>query len=192
MIFFRPQLRAILRASAFGPIRIMIPMLTNLNEMQQVLHMINELKNELDNRSILYDKKIKIGGMIEVPASAICADIFAKQLDFLSIGTNDLIQYTMAIDRINDEVNYLYDPLNPAVLRLIQITINAGEKANIPVSMCGEMAGEKEHTKLLLGLGLKEFSIHPATMLEVKEIINQTNISELEELTKKALMNNNV
>ena len=170
----------------------MIPMLTNLNEMQQVLHMINELKNELDNRSILYDKKIKIGGMIEVPASAICADIFAKQLDFLSIGTNDLIQYTMAIDRINDEVNYLYDPLNPAVLRLIQITINAGEKANIPVSMCGEMAGEKEHTKLLLGLGLKEFSIHPATMLEVKEIINQTNISELEELTKKALMNNNV
>ena len=190
--FFRPQLRAILRASAFGPIRIMIPMLTNLNEMQQVLHMINELKNELDNRSILYDKKIKIGGMIEVPASAICADIFAKQLDFLSIGTNDLIQYTMAIDRINDEVNYLYDPLNPAVLRLIQITINAGEKANIPVSMCGEMAGEKEHTKLLLGLGLKEFSIHPATMLEVKEIINQTNISELEELTKKALMNNNV
>ena len=98
----------------------------------------------------------------------------------------------MAIDRINDEVNYLYDPLNPAVLRLIQITINAGEKANIPVSMCGEMAGEKEHTKLLLGLGLKEFSIHPATMLEVKEIINQTNISELEELTKKALMNNNV
>ena len=130
--------------------------------------------------------------MIEVPASAICADIFAKHLDFLSIGTNDLIQYTMAIDRINDEVNYLYDPLNPAVLRLIQITINAGEKANIPVSMCGEMAGEKEHTKLLLGLGLKEFSIHPATMLEVKEIINQTNISELEELTKKALMNNNV
>ena len=139
--------------------------------------MINELKSELDNESIDYDSQIKIGGMIEVPASAICADIFASKLDFLSIGTNDLIQYTMAIDRVNDEVNYLYDPLNPAVLRLIRMTINAGHKANIPVSMCGEMAGEKEHTKLLLGLGLREFSIHPATILEVKEIINKTNIN---------------
>ena len=189
--FFRPQLRAILRASAFGPIRIMIPMLTNLDEMQQVLFMINELKSELDNESIDYDSQIKIGGMIEVPASAICADIFASKLDFLSIGTNDLIQYTMAIDRVNDEVNYLYDPLNPAVLRLIRMTINAGHKANIPVSMCGEMAGEKEHTKLLLGLGLREFSIHPATILEVKEIINKTNIRELTELTKTALLPNN-
>ena len=189
--FFRPQLRAILRASAFGPIRIMIPMLTNLDEMQQVLFMINELKSELDNESVDYDSQIKIGGMIEVPASAICADIFASKLDFLSIGTNDLIQYTMAIDRVNDEVNYLYDPLNPAVLRLIRMTINAGHKANIPVSMCGEMAGEKEHTKLLLGLGLREFSIHPATILEVKEIINKTNIRELTELTKTALLPNN-
>ena len=187
--FFRPQLRAILRASAFGPIRIMIPMLTNLDEMQQVLFMINELKSELDNDSVDYDSQIKIGGMIEVPASAICADIFASKLDFLSIGTNDLIQYTMAIDRVNDEVNYLYDPLNPAVLRLIRMTINAGHKANIPVSMCGEMAGEKEHTKLLLGLGLREFSIHPATILEVKEIINKTNINDLERLTDEALMN---
>tara|TARA_Y100000590_G_scaffold144942_1_gene166634 strand:+ start:523 stop:2229 length:1707 start_codon:yes stop_codon:yes gene_type:complete len=187
--FFRPQLRAILRASAFGPIRIMIPMLTNLDEMQQVLFMINELKSELDNESVDYDSQIKIGGMIEVPASAICADIFASKLDFLSIGTNDLIQYTMAIDRVNDEVNYLYDPLNPAVLRLIRMTINAGHKANIPVSMCGEMAGEKEHTKLLLGLGLREFSIHPATILEVKEIINKTNINDLERLTDEALMN---
>ena len=187
--FFRPQLRAILRASAFGPIRIMIPMLTNLDEMQQVLFMINELKSELDNESIDYDSQIKIGGMIEVPASAICADILARKVDFLSIGTNDLIQYTMAIDRVNDEVNYLYDPLNPAVLRLIRMTINAGHKANIPVSMCGEMAGEKEHTKLLLGLGLREFSIHPATILEVKEIINKTNINDLERLTDEALMN---
>ena len=119
------------------------------------------------------------------------ADIFADKLDFLSIGTNDLIQYTMAIDRINDEVNYLYDPLHPAVLRLIQTTIIAGQKANIPISMCGEMAGEKEHTKLLLGLGLREFSMHPATLLEVKEIINKTNIRELTELTKTALLPNN-
>ena len=186
--FFRPQLRAILRASAHGPIRIMIPMLTNTQEMQQVLFIIDELKLELKNKLIEFDQEIKVGGMIEVPASAICADIFADKLDFLSIGTNDLIQYTMAIDRINDEVNYLYDPLHPAVLRLIQATIVAGQKANIPVSMCGEMAGEKEYTQLLLGLGLREFSMHPATLLEVKEIINKTNINELVELTKKALM----
>ena len=186
--FFRPQLRAILRASKHGPIRIMVPMLTNTQEMQQILFIISELKAELENKSIEFDSAIKIGGMIEVPASAICADIFANKLDFLSIGTNDLIQYTMAIDRINDEVNYLYDPLHPAVLRLIKTTIIAGQKENIPISMCGEMAGEKEHTQLLLGLGLREFSVHPATLLEVKEIINKTNISELSELTKKALM----
>jgi len=186
--FFRPQLRAILRASKHGPIRIMIPMLTNTKEMQQILFIINELKAELERKSIEFDSNIKIGGMIEVPASAICADIFANKLDFLSIGTNDLIQYTMAIDRVNDEVNYLYDPLHPAVLRLIRTTIIAGQKANIPISMCGEMAGEKEYTRLLLGLGLREFSMHPATLLEVKEIINKTNISELLELTEKALM----
>ncbi|MCZ6803808.1 MAG: phosphoenolpyruvate--protein phosphotransferase [Proteobacteria bacterium] len=184
---FRPQLRAILRASAHGPIRIMIPMLTNTQEMQQVLLMIGDLQNELDNKSIKYDPDIQIGGMIEVPAAAICADIFAKKLDFLSIGTNDLIQYTMAIDRVNDEVNYLYDPLHPAMLRLIQTTIKAGQRANIPVSMCGEMAGEKEYTQLLLGLGLREFSVHPATLLEIKKIINSTNIGELADLTRKSL-----
>ena len=186
--FFRPQLRAILRASKYGPIRIMIPMLTNIQEMQQILFIINELKAELEKKSVEFDSKIKIGGMIEVPASAICADIFANKLDFLSIGTNDLIQYTMAIDRVNDEVNYLYDPLHPAVLRLIKTTIIAGQKANIPISMCGEMAGEKEHTQILLGLGLREFSVHPATLLEVKAIINKTNISELSKLTKEVLM----
>jgi phosphoenolpyruvate-protein phosphotransferase (PTS system enzyme I) len=184
---FKPQLRAILRTSAHGPVRMMIPMLTNTQEMQQVLQMINDLKAGLDNQSIDYDADMQIGGMVEVPAAAICADIFAKKLDFLSIGTNDLIQYTMAIDRVNDEVNYLYDPLHPAVLRLIQTTIKAGQKANIPVSMCGEMAGEKEFTQLLLGLGLREFSVHPATLLEIKQIINSTNIGDLEKLTKKIL-----
>jgi len=184
---FRPQLRAMLRASAHGPVRILIPMLTNTQEMQQVLQMVDDLKAGLDSASIKYDADIKIGGMIEVPAAAVCADIFAKKLDFLSIGTNDLIQYTMAIDRVNDEVNYLYDPLHPAVLRLIKTTIKAGKKANIPVAMCGEMAGEIEHTQLLLGLGLREFSVHPASLLEVKKIINSTNISELDSLMKKVL-----
>lgn len=184
---FKPQLRAIMRASAHGPIRIMIPMLTNIMEMQQVLNMINEVKADLQNKDIAFDPKLEIGGMIEVPASAICADIFAKHLDFLSIGTNDLIQYTMAIDRVNDEVNYLYDPLHPAVLRLIRMTIGAGKKAGKPVAMCGEMAGEKEYTQLLLGLGLREFSVHPATLLEVKKIINDTSIGELKKLTTAAL-----
>ncbi len=184
---FRPQLRAMLRASAHSTIRILIPMLTNTQETQQVLQMIDDLKAALDSESIDYDPEIKIGGMIEVPAAAICADIFAKKLDFLSIGTNDLIQYTMAIDRVNDEVNYLYDPLHPAVLRLIQTTIKAGKKAGIPVAMCGEMAGEIEHTRLLLGLGLREFSVHPASMLEIKKIINGTDISELHSLIKNVL-----
>lgn len=184
---FRPQLRAILRTSAYGPIRIMIPMLTNIQEMQQVLMIVDEIKADLDEEQVDYDNDIPIGGMVEVPASAVCADIFAKQLNFLSIGTNDLIQYTMAIDRVNDEVNYLYDPLHPAVLRLIQMTIKAGDKAGIPVAMCGEMAGEIEHTRLLLGLGLRQFSVHPASLLEVKKIINDSNIGEIKKLMTKLL-----
>jgi phosphotransferase system enzyme I (PtsI) len=184
---FLPQLRAIIRASIHGPVRIMIPMLSNVHEMQQVLQMIEDIKKELKRLTIPYDRKLQIGGMIEVPAAAVCADIFARQLDFLSIGTNDLIQYTMAIDRVNDVVNYLYDPLNPAVLRLIRTTIRAGEKENIPVAMCGEMAGEAKYTRLLLGLGLREFSVHPTTSLEVKQIIIESNVGELEKLAKKAL-----
>jgi len=188
---FRPQLRAIIRASVHGPVRIMIPMLSNVHEMQQVLQMINDIKTELDELNIPYDHDLQIGGMIEVPAAAVCADIFAKQLDFLSIGTNDLIQYTMAIDRVNDEVNYLYDPLNPAVLRLIHTTIKAGKKENVPVAMCGEMAGDTRYTRLLLGLGLREFSVHPATLLEVKQIIIDSNISELKVLANKTLKASN-
>lgn len=186
-VLFYPQLRAILRASIHGPVRLMIPMLTNVSEMLQVLKMIDHIKTELDNKQIQYDKNIQIGGMIEVPAAAVCADTFAKHLDFLSIGTNDLIQYTMAIDRVNDEVNYLYDPLHPAVLRLIHTTIRAGEKANIPVAMCGEMAGQPEYTRLLLGLGLREFSVHPTILLEIKQIINQSELQPLIKLAKKTL-----
>jgi phosphotransferase system enzyme I (PtsI) len=188
---FHPQLRAIIRASVHGPVRIMIPMLSNVHEMQQVLQMINDIKTELDELNIPYDHDLQIGGMIEVPAAAVCADIFAKQLDFLSLGTNDLIQYTMAIDRVNDEVNYLYDPLNPAVLKLIHTTIMAGKKENIPVAMCGEMAGETKYTRLLLGLGLREFSVHPATLLEVKQIVIDSNTDELQVLAKKALKASN-
>ena len=177
---FRPQLRAILRASAHGSIRLMIPMLSNMQETRQVLQMIEEIKAELHSQGVEFDADIPVGAMIEVPAAAICADIFAGQLDFLSIGTNDLIQYTIAIDRVDDEVSYLYEPLHPAVLRLIRLTLDAGARADIPVAMCGEMAGDIKFTQLLLALGLREFSVHPAYLLEVKKNILE---SELERLT---------
>ncbi|MCG8324240.1 MAG: phosphoenolpyruvate--protein phosphotransferase, partial [Thiotrichales bacterium] len=178
-LFFKPQLRAILRASASGPVRLMVPMLSNIYETEQVLQIIRDLKIELREQGQAFDGDIPIGGMIEVPAAAVCADIFASQMDFLSIGTNDLIQYTMAIDRVNDEVSYLYDPLHPAVLRLIHNTLQAGKRHKVPVAMCGEMAGDPEFTRLLLGLGLREFSVHPASLLEVKDIILNCNIAEL-------------
>lgn len=187
---FQPQLRAIFRASAHGNIKLMIPMLSNMQEMQQVLQLIAQIKNNLDADKIDYDRKMPIGAMIEVPAAAICAHIFAQHLDFLSIGTNDLIQYTIAIDRVNDEVNYLYDPLHPAVLHLINITLQAGKKANIPVAMCGEMAGETQYTPLLLGMGLRQFSTHPAGLLELKKIITETDTSKLGEFTEQALSAN--
>jgi phosphotransferase system enzyme I (PtsI) len=184
---FRPQLRAIFRASAHGEVRLMIPMLSNTTEMEQVLSLIAEVKADLDENGIAYNRGLPVGGMIEVPAAAICADIFAKRLDFLSIGTNDLIQYTIAIDRVNDEVNYLYDPLHPAVLRLVHTTLRAGEEANIPVAMCGEMAGDVRYVQLLLALGLRRFSVHPASLLEVKKIVLESDIGKLGDLAQQAL-----
>ena len=184
---FRPQIRAILRASARGPVRMMIPMLTTVTELDQVLRIVRDCKCELDAEGEHYDASMPVGAMIEVPAAAICADIFAPRLDFFSIGTNDLIQYTIAIDRIDDEVSYLYDPLHPAVLRLIAITIAAGRKAGIPVAMCGEMAGDARYTKLLLGMGLREFSVHPNALLEVKQIIGETRIDLARKFTRRIL-----
>ena len=184
---FRPQIRAILRASACGPVRMMIPMLANTSELDQVLRIVRDCKRELDARGERYDASMPVGAMIEVPAAAICADIFARRLDFLSIGTNDLIQYTIAIDRVDDEVSYLYDPLHPAVLRLVATTIAAGRKAGVPVAMCGEMAGDARYTKLLLGMGLREFSVHPNALLEVKQIIGETRIAAARKLTRRIL-----
>lgn len=184
---FRPQLRAILRASALGAVRLMIPMLSNTQEMEQVLQIINTIKADFTENGTPFDQNLPIGGMIEVPAAAICADVFAERLDFLSIGTNDLIQYTIAIDRVNDEVNYLYDPLHPAVLRLIDTVIKAGQQTGTPVAMCGEMAGDIRYARLLLGLGLREFSVHPASLLELKKIITESNVEELGPIAKQAL-----
>ena len=125
--------------------------------------------------------------MIEVPASAVCADLFARRMDFLSIGTNDLIQYTLAIDRVDDEVNYLYDPLNPAVLRLIQQTLRAGRRAGVPVAMCGEMAGNPRYTRLLLGLGLREFSVPPNALLEVKQVLAASDAQRLAAMVRRLM-----
>jgi len=176
---FMPQLLAILRASAFGPVRILIPMLTNMAELDQVLALIEEAKQILTKRKINFDDDIQVGAMIEVPAAALAVDAFAKKLDFLSIGTNDLIQYTLAIDRIDDEVNYLFNPLHPAVLKLIQMTIDGGKKAGIPVSMCGEMASDTQYTRLLLGMGLEYFSVQANALLEVKHIILNSRLTTL-------------
>ncbi len=176
---FRPQLRAILRVSAYGPVRIMIPMLSSLQELHAVKSIIEELKQELKDEGHSFNPDIPVGGMIEVPAAALAADSFAKHLDFLSIGTNDLIQYTLAVDRVDDEVNYLYDPLHPSILKLIQLVIQAGHKADKAVSMCGEMAGNPLYIPLLLGMGLRKFSMQPGVLLEAKRIIRASDIGSL-------------
>jgi phosphotransferase system enzyme I (PtsI) len=184
---FVPQLRAILRASAYGRVRLMIPMLSTVLEMQQVLRLIDEQKAVLRSRRQKYDTDMAVGCMIEVPAAALAARVFARHVDFFSIGTNDLIQYTLAVDRLDEEVNYLYDPLHPAILQLIKMTIAAGRRAGIPVAMCGEMAGDVRYTRLLLGMGLREFSSNPASLLEVKHVVNGSNVEEMARTARRVL-----
>ncbi|MDT0633836.1 phosphoenolpyruvate--protein phosphotransferase [Spectribacter hydrogenoxidans] len=178
---FRVQLRALLRASAEGDVRVMLPMISNTQELKQTRHLIGETMNQLRAEGHAFNSALPVGAMIEVPAAALSAPLLARHADFFSLGTNDLIQYTLAMDRVDDEINYLYDPLHPAVLRLIKLTIEAGEQAPIPVSMCGEMASDRRYTRLLLGLGLTEFSMHPASILEVKQLIMQSNVAALRE-----------
>jgi phosphotransferase system enzyme I (PtsI) len=184
---FSIQLRAILRASARGRVRIMLPMLSDERELLQALSLLEAAKTELRAAGESFDENIDIGAMIEVPAAALSVSRFARHVDFLSIGTNDLIQYTLAVDRLDEEVNYLYDPLHPAVLKLIQMTIAGGRRAGIGVSMCGEMAGEPAYTRLLLGMGLREFSAAPSTLLEVKRIIIESDLTELRRKVRKLL-----
>ena len=176
---FKPQLRAILRAAVHGDAQIMIPMLSSLHELEQCLALVGEVCAELEREAVVFNPKVPLGGMIEVPAAAVSADLFARKLDFLSIGTNDLIQYTLAIDRVDDSVNYLYDPLHPSVLRLIRTVIRAGHEADIPVSMCGEMAGDPAFTRLLLGLGLRHFSMEPTQLLEIRQQVRQSTLAGL-------------
>jgi phosphotransferase system enzyme I (PtsI) len=184
---FATQLRAILRASAHGVVRILIPMVAHMHEVNAAKAAIESAKKELDARGQSYSDNIQIGCMVEIPATAIAIDPFADALDFLSIGTNDLIQYTLAIDRADNEVSALYDPLHPAVLKLIANTINAGMRAGIPVAVCGEMAGDPKLTRLLLGLGLTNFSMHPQQLLDVKREIRQGHSNALRQQVATAL-----
>ncbi|MBC9072829.1 phosphoenolpyruvate--protein phosphotransferase [Thauera sp. CAU 1555] len=176
---FLTQLRALLRASVHGRLRIMIPMLAHAHEIDQSLMLIDKARAELRAERIKFDEGVEIGGMIEVPAAALALGMFIRRLSFLSIGTNDLIQYTLAIDRSNEAVAPLYDPLHPAVLKLIGGTIQAGARFGLPVSVCGEMAGDPAYTLLLLGMGLRNFSMHPSNVLEIKQQVLRADVGEL-------------
>ena len=184
---FVSQIKAILRAGYYGKIKILLPMITNLSEIKASLSLIEEAKRKLEIEKKNFASKFEVGIMIEVPSSAVLAKRFAKHVDFLSIGTNDLVQYTLAIDRVDDEVNYLYDPLNSAVLSLIKITIDAGKETNTPVAMCGEMAGDNNYIRLLLGMGLESFSMHPSAIPEVKNIITNTDSTKTNELSNQII-----
>jgi phosphotransferase system enzyme I (PtsI) len=184
---FLTQLRAILRASAFGKVRILIPMLAHAFEIDQSLAMIAQAKAELREQGVKFDDAVDVGAMIEIPAAALALPMFVTRMDFLSIGTNDLIQYTLAIDRVDYEVAHLYNPLHPAVLQLISMTIAAGHKAGIDVAVCGEMAGDIKLTRLLLGMGLREFSMHPAQLLSVKQEILNSDLARIVPQTRKIM-----
>ena len=184
---YRPQLRALLRASAFGNIRIMIPMVTCLEEYREARALIEEIKAELDEKGIAYKKDIQVGIMVETAAASLMADAFAKEVDFFSIGTNDLTQYTMSVDRGNDKVSYLYSPLNPAVLRSIRRIIECGRKEGIMVGMCGEAASDPLMIPLLLAFGLNEFSMSASAILNARKLITGYSIEELQSVADQAM-----
>jgi len=184
---FLTQLRAILRASHYGKVRILLPMLAHVHEIEQTLTLIRQARQQLDERGLPYDARVEVGGMIEIPAAALALPIFMRRLDFLSIGTNDLIQYTLAIDRTDDAVAHLYDPLHPAVLTLVAGTIQTATRGGVPVAVCGEMAGDLQLTRLLLGLGLRNFSMHPSQLLQIKERVLGTNLGEVQALAQRVL-----
>jgi phosphotransferase system enzyme I (PtsI) len=186
---FLTQLRAILRASHYGTVRVLLPMVAHAHEIDQTLVLIQQAKSQLEERGQPYDRAIQVGGMIEIPAAALALPIFMRRLHFLSIGTNDLIQYTLAIDRTDDAVAHLYDPLHPAVLTLVANTIQTATRGGMPIAVCGEMAGDLQFTRLLLGLGLRNLSMHPSQLLAIKERILHTNLSEVQAAAQRVLRN---
>lgn len=184
---YKPQLRALLRASAFGNIRIMVPMVTCIEEFREAKSLVEEIKKELDEKGIAYKKDIQVGIMVETAAASLMADVFAKEVDFFSIGTNDLTQYTMSVDRGNDKVSYLYSTLNPAVLRSIRHVIECGRKEGIMVGMCGEAASDPMIIPLLLAFGLNEFSMSASAILNARKLITGYSVAELQAVAEKAM-----
>jgi phosphotransferase system enzyme I (PtsI) len=184
---FKIQLRAIMRASALSKVRILFPMISGIEEIRKAKQILCQVKEDLRMQGVPFDEHIEIGAMIEVPSAVIIADQLAREVDFFSIGTNDLIQYALAIDRINDQVTYLYEPLHPAVLRLIRNIVDAGHRAGIRVAMCGEMAGEPAYTMILLGLELDELSMNPLAIPRVKRIIRGSTMKEAKAMLKKVM-----
>lgn len=184
---FKIQLRGILRASAHGKLRILFPLISGVEEIFQAKAILEEVKRGLTKARILFDKKIEIGAMIEIPSASITADLLAKEVDFFSIGTNDLIQYALAIDRVNEHVSYLYEPLHPAILRMIQGVVRAGEQKGIPVAICGEMAAEPAYVMILMGLGLQEFSMNPISIPKVKRLLRMSRFEETQALAEEVL-----
>jgi phosphotransferase system enzyme I (PtsI) len=183
---FLTQLRAILRAAALGKVNLLVPMLAHASEIHQTLALVKQAQLDLDARGVVYGP-VQIGAMIEIPAAALSLKLFLKYFDFLSIGTNDLIQYTLAIDRADESVAHLYDPLHPAVLRLVADTIAEGAAQGKEVSVCGEMAGDVSMTRLLLGMGLKSFSMHPSQVLQVKQQILRSDAAKLKAFAQQVL-----
>lgn len=184
---FKAQLRAILRASVEGKLKIMYPMITSLEELRQANHWLDEVKQELRSKNIAFDPAMETGVMIETPSAAVISDILAKECDFLSLGTNDLIQYTLAVDRVNENVAPLYNPLHLGVLRLIQMVIDAAHKAGKWVGICGEMAGDPTFTRILLGMGLDEFSVPAAAVPKIKNLLRETRYEEAKILAREVL-----
>jgi phosphotransferase system enzyme I (PtsI) len=184
---FKTQLRAILRASAFGKIRILFPMISCHEEILAAKKILAEVADSLEKEDTPFDENIKIGIMIEVPSAVIMADIMAKEVDFFSIGTNDLIQYALAVDRVNKQVAHLYQPLNPAIIRMIKHVSDVAKNADVKVFMCGEMAGDPVNIPVLIGLGIKRFSMNPQSIPAVKKIIRSLNVEDAKRFTQDVL-----
>lgn len=184
---FLAQLRGLLRAAVHGPLRIMLPLVSGVSELRLALEVVDEARRQLEDAGMAYAQDVPVGIMVEMPSAAVVADVLARHVDFMSIGTNDLIQYTLAIDRENDGVGYLYRPLHPAILRLIRTVIEAGKAADIPVSLCGEMAADPRYTWVLVGLGMRELSMHPSAVPVIKNIIRGSELEEMEALAAEIL-----
>jgi phosphotransferase system enzyme I (PtsI) len=184
---FKVQLRAILKASAFGNLKIMYPMISGIDELRDANKILKEVKEELKEQNIKFDENMEVGAMIEIPSAALTTDILASEVDFFSIGTNDLIQYALAVDRVNEKIAYLYEPSHPAVLRLVKMIVENGHKNNVWVGMCGEMASEPALALVLLGLGLDELSMSPIVIPEIKKLIRSVKITQAKEISERAL-----